>query len=379
MFSYWEQQSFLEYDHIIIGSGLVGLNTAIELVDLFPNHKILVLERGILPTGASTKNAGFACMGSVTELLDDLMHSTEDEVIGLYEKRKKGLELLMQRLDKDIIDYKKNGSYELISREEISCLEKIGYLNKLLFDIDRQSSFALANDKIKSFGFSAAYTTALIENLHEGELHTGKMMKALLQLAFSKKIEIKTGAEVTEFHQGKNHVTVEVTNNFHKPVHFRCKTLSICTNAFTKQLLPDVNLQPGRGQVLVTKTIHNLPFKGIFHFDKGYYYFREIEGRVLFGGGRNVDFETEETTHFALNEKIQNDLEEKLKTVILPATPFETDTRWCGIMAFGNKKEPIVKTFSENVFGAFRMGGMGVALASTIAQELAALIKNNLH
>ena len=50
--------------------------------------------------------------------------------------------------------------------------------------------------------------------------------------------------------------------------------------------------------MLITKPLENLHFRGTFHLDKGYYYFRNIDQRILFGGGRNLDFETEETTEF---------------------------------------------------------------------------------
>ena len=36
MFSYWEQQSFADYQHILIGAGIVGLSTAIELKGKYP-------------------------------------------------------------------------------------------------------------------------------------------------------------------------------------------------------------------------------------------------------------------------------------------------------------------------------------------------------
>ena len=45
-----------------------------------------------------------------------------------------------------------------------------------------------------------------------------------------------------------------------------------------------------------------------------------------------------------------------------------------GIMAFGATKSPIIKAFSDRVFGAFRMSGMGVALGSAAARELGHLI-----
>ena len=63
--SYWEKTSFFDYDVIVIGSGIVGLNAAIHLKKSSPALKISVLESGFLPTGASTKNAGFACFGSI--------------------------------------------------------------------------------------------------------------------------------------------------------------------------------------------------------------------------------------------------------------------------------------------------------------------------
>lgn len=236
-------------------------------------------------------------------------------------------------------------------------------------------AYKLAHEKIKDFGLSTSYTKALIQNTCEGEIHTGKMMKALIDYALKLGIEIKTGAEVLRFEEGSNNISLELKDPFRKECwSLYCNTLTICTNAFTKQLLPDVDVVPGRGQVLITKPMKGLKFKGIFHFDKGYYYFREIDGRVLFGGGRNKDFNTETTTDFALNPDIQHDLEQKLKEIILPGTPFEIETKWAGIMAFGSVKQPIVKAFSGKVFGAFRMSGMGVALASELAVQLAGLV-----
>ena len=60
--SYWEIKTwFTKVDFTIVGSGIVGLSTALWLKNRFPKSNILILEKGILPQGASTKNAGFAC------------------------------------------------------------------------------------------------------------------------------------------------------------------------------------------------------------------------------------------------------------------------------------------------------------------------------
>ncbi len=378
MFSYWEQQSFSHYDHIVVGAGIVGLSVAIELRERYPAASILVLERGLLPTGASTRNAGFACMGSATELLDDLQTSSEAEVTGLFEARKKGLERLRGKLTDKKIGYRENGGYELMSEIELPALDKLDYLNQLLLPITGKAAFRPASEKISSFGFGGNYSKGLIENNCEGELHSGMLMRALLDMCTQCRVEIKTGAETLGFTEEDKQVYVSVKDHFRPEVWLLgCETLNICTNAFAKQLLPDVDVTPGRGQVLVTHPIEGLKFRGIYHFDKGYYYFREIDGRVLFGGGRNLDFEGERTTDFELNSIIQTDLEQKLAEIILPGTHFQVAQRWSGIMAFGSNKYPIVQAFSKRVYGAFRMGGMGVALGSETAFQLVELHENS--
>lgn len=370
MLSIWERNELIHYDHIIIGSGIVGLTTAYYVKKKNPSKSVLVLERGLLPTGASTKNAGFACMGSLTEILDDLKIASEEEVLELFRLRKKGLERLQSILGKEKIGYQTNGSYELIFKNEIAALEKIDYCNELLRKEIKQDAFRLNNSKIQEFGFNGV--CAMVENLCEGEIDTGLMMKNLIQLVSSMGVEIKTGCEVLSFNEHSNQVEIICNNPILKnELILKSNKLFICTNAFAKKLLPQANVTPGRGQVLITKPIPDLKFKGIFHFEEGYYYFREYKGCVLFGGGRNIDKQTEETTEFALNQAIQQSLIEKLQTIILPNQAFEIDLQWTGIMAFGPTKKPIIEPYSDKVFVGVRMGGMGVAIGSEVGFSLA--------
>lgn len=375
MFSYWEQESFLQYDHIIAGAGIVGLHTAVELKERYPDQRVLVLERSLFPYGASTRNAGFACMGSFTELAADLATTAPADLATLFVRRRKGLTLLRKRLGDDRIGYRENGSHELIRQQELPLLEKMDMLNKLLYPILQQDAYRPAGHKLPAFGFDPEQVHALVENTAEGELHTGKMMRALTDLATGKGVEIKTGCLVHSFEEEGKGVTVIAGDPVRaEALRLHGRNLFICTNAFTKELLPDADLQPGRGQVLITDPVPDLPFRGIFHFDEGYYYFREIDGRVLLGGGRNLDFSGETTTRIMLNHAIQADLEEKLRTLILPGRDFRIAQRWSGIMAFGKTKSPVIAPFGDHVYGAFRMGGMGVALGAVAAQELVALL-----
>ena len=88
-----------------------------------------------------------------------------------------------------------------------------------------------------------------------------------------------------------------------------------------------------------------------------------------------MDFKGEETSTFGETTLIQERLEELLRTIILPDTPFEIDLRWSGIMGMGNHKNPIVKQLGNHLYCGVRMGGMGIAIGSLIGKELAELVK----
>ena len=90
--SYWEKNLLQsKRDVIIIGGGLVGLSAAIQLRSLFPNYHITILEKQLFGAAASSRNAGFACFGSVSEILADLEYYGEEKVFDIVSKRRKGL------------------------------------------------------------------------------------------------------------------------------------------------------------------------------------------------------------------------------------------------------------------------------------------------
>ena len=374
--SYWEQESiFNNVDVVVIGSGIVGLNAALNLKIKNTKLKIVILERGVLPYGASTRNAGVACFGSVSELLDDLTRHSEEEVFSLVVKRWNGLKRLRENLGDATINYEPFGGYELFSENENElyekCSEKLGYFNKHLSEIiGTYSIYKSVDSKIEKFGFKGI--KYLIENVAEGQLDTGKMMLALLKKVRALDVIVLNGMNVKSFNDTATGVEIICENG----IEIKAARMLIATNGFAKGLVPELDVFPARAQVLITSPIKNLKIKGSFHFDKGYYYFRNVGDRLLFGGGRNLDFKTEETTEFGLTELVQNRLEELLKNVILPNTKYEIDQRWSGIMGLGNKKTIIMKPVSENVFCAVRMGGMGVAIGSLVGEDAAEMIIN---
>lgn len=369
--SFWEKKSFINYDFIIIGSGILGLSTACEIRENNPGRSILVLEKGLIPAGASTKNAGFACFGSLTEILADFNKIGENDTIEIVSKRYQGIHLLRKRLGDEKIGLLNYGGYELLNKNQDGAIDMIGYVNNKLRNIFTSDAFELYNEKINEFGFNKELVRNIVYSPFESQIDTGMMMSSLAEYAASIGIRIINGCEVEMINEKENYVKV-ITNNFSgkEKIHFRAGAVIVCTNAFTPKLFPEIIIRPGRGQVLITKPVSGLRFKGVFHFDEGFYYFRNYENRIIFGGGRNMDFEKEETTEFDTNELIINDLKEKLNNIILPDQSYEIDFTWSGIMGFNELKKPEIKRFSDRITFAISCNGMGVALSSYIAREI---------
>jgi gamma-glutamylputrescine oxidase len=369
--SIWEKESFYApKDVIIAGSGLVGLWCAWYLKKQYPKLSVAIVERGTIPTGASTRNAGFACFGSATELLEDTFNLGEVRMLELVEMRYRGLERIQKTFKNKAIDFNLCGGYELITEQnEIKgkeLVEKLKTLNSVLAKaINKKNIFRLSDRKIKTFGFR--HISHLIENKLEGYLHSGKLCQALLHLVQQAGVTVLNGVEITAHEQIGEHVVLYT--NLH--VHLTCSKLLVCTNGFAKQLLPKLNLVPARGQILVTSEIPKLKFKGTFHHDGGYYYFRNLGKRVLMGGARNKALDEETSSEMITTEKIQKELESFLSTHILHGEEYLITDRWSGIMGMGPEKIPITQKISDTIFCAVRLSGMGVALAPIIGEKMA--------
>ena len=152
--SYWEKQSYFgEIDLLIIGSGIVGLNAAICYKSKFPKAKVVIAERGLLPLGASTKNAGFACFGSVSELKDDLSHINENTVWETVKLRYAGLKKLKKLVGEKNIDYYELGGFEVFdnSLDFESCADLLADFNaKINSTIRLKNAYTIVNKKIQA-------------------------------------------------------------------------------------------------------------------------------------------------------------------------------------------------------------------------------------
>ena len=369
---FWENDILPSYtDFTILGAGIVGISTALEIRALHPNANIQILDQLPFGAGASSRNAGFACFGSPTELLSDLQSMPEEQVLEIIQMRLTGLELLQKRCDEEKINFKNWGGYECFLPDQhalfSSTSEKLFHLNQLLekhFNLEQcfqETDLRSTEMKVYPKGFF---------NRFEGQLHPGKMMQLLESLCRKQAIALHRGVKVEAIEFGS---TIHLHLGQHYP-SIKTGNLAICTNGFTDSLLDLPDCKPARAQVIMTSPIPDLKLKGTYHLDEGFYYFRNVGNRVLFGGGRNLDIEGETTSERAFNPTIQHRLESMLKTTLLPDNEFEVEYRWSGTMAVGKSKVPLIQKPKPNVVIGVRLGGMGVAIGSYLGKQIADLL-----
>ena len=371
--SYWESYLLKDIDYLIVGGGIVGLTCALTLKSEHPKARVVVIERGIWPSGASIKNAGFACFGSVSEILDDAQSHSEQELIGLIRQRAQGLQRLKSIVAPETMDYQERGGYEYFLRHQGAlaeqCFTHLDWANQLAKEALKttQDVFTPVENR---FGFSGISPKGIL-NKFEGQIHTGRLMEALSLKAAVCGVHFLGGVKAISHTANSSEVVLQTQDHG----IITTKKLLLATNGYTQDYLSDL-VTPARAQVLITAPIPDLKIEGTFHLDQGYYYFRNIEGRILLGGGRNLDFKGEQTTLEQTTEQIQGALERMLREVILPDFPGHAigiERRWSGIMGVGPQKKPIVNTLAPNVYCGVRLGGMGVAIGAEVGQKLAEL------
>jgi gamma-glutamylputrescine oxidase len=395
--SVWEQSTyFAPKDLVIVGCGFVGLWTAYEAIQKNPKLNITILERGTIPSGASTRNAGFSCFGSVSELIYDVQLMGEANMLETVKMRYDGLQRIQKVFKASEIDYNQWGGYELFEAQknknaknnktkkpvgyDVSKLDSdIAYLNKVLAPVLKTPKkngkylpiYTNATKDIKKLGFQGI--EALAFNQLEGQLNSAKLVLALQKAVQAKGVQILFNTEVKKFKSHSKGVTIHT--NLEAPLE--SKQFLVCTNGFAKQLIPSLDVVPARGQVFVTEPIPNLKFKGCYHFDEGYYYFRNLGNRLLLGGARNADFKNEKTFSLETSSKIQKVLEQFMMERILPkgSKKPKIELRWSGTMGMGKIKKPIIQALQPNVYCAVRMSGMGVAIAPIVAKKVTELMK----
>lgn len=372
MFSIWERISFSgNYNLAVVGAGITGLFTALHYRRARPHARVLVLERGPHPSGASVKNAGFACFGSPSELLRNMAEEGEAAALQRVEQRWRGLMELRETLGDAAIGFEPVGGHEVFGANDAlytRVAERFDGLNAALHGIFGKPVFSWADERMAAMGLRAAH---LSFNPFEGAVDSGMLMRALLQKVQGEGVDVRFNAPVANWEDGPGGVKIQLADG----EAVQAQRLVVATNGYARELVPATDITPGRGQVLLTSPVPGLQLKGTFHKEEGYFYFRPYQGRVLLGGGRHLDKAGETTTVEGTTPQIQHALEELLRTMILPGRDLSIEQRWSGVMGFRSQGgPPVVQHLSPNVVLAAGLGGIGVAIGIRVGRQAADLV-----
>lgn len=373
MFSIWERTGFLAEPHLaVVGAGITGLFTALHFQRRFPAHRVLVLERGPHPSGASVKNAGFACFGSPSEILADIESEGIDTAVARVAERWSGLQELRAELGDYRIGFEPTGGHELFGEGDAlynRVAERFDALNRALSPVFGGAVYEWRDHLKGDMGLRTGHVA--FTDL-EGPLDSGALMRTLLGKVREAGVEVRLGTPVMAIEHDGTGVSLKMGGT-NPPV--RAAQAVIATNGYAGDLLPEIDIKPARGQVLLTSPIPGLRLKGTFHAQEGYYYFRDYQGRVLLGGGRHLDKVGETTTEDAVTPMIQEALERMLRETILPGDRFTIDQRWSGVMGFRTQgKSPLIERIAPRVVIAAGLSGMGVAIGIRVARKAAELL-----
>lgn len=370
-FSYWESKQWLsDRNLVVVGGGIVGLSAALRVRELHPNWKITVIERHPFGGGGSTRNAGFACFGSATELREDRITLGDKSALELVQKRWTGLQLLRKRLGDQALRYRESGSVELFLKgfEQHSAApssEELEDLNRWIAPVTGNNKTFKNIPSLHLHGMDSAAIEQAVSSPLEGCVDTGHMMYALQSEVHKAGIDLVHGCHVTGIQNGPQ-PRIRISETAAGGTWFETERLLLTTNAFTRELLDDLDVLPATNLVLVSEPLQTLLPQPTVHIDAGYVYARSIENRLLIGGGR----------HWGLDnpEELEARLLSTMRAIWPESKSVKIDQRWTGVLGIGKARLPIVKSVQSGIHVAVRLGGMGVAMGMQCGNQVAELV-----
>ena len=371
-FSYWESNEWLEdVDLVVVGGGIVGLSAAFRAREMHPDWRILVVEADPFGGGGSSRNAGFTCFGSATELMQDRKTLGDDAALELVRQRWSGLQRLRATFGDLALGHQACGSIELFpsfGQTTAPSPSELADLNSWIAPALGVPD-AFANVSTQNFAqlSEAAGATAVVSRL-EGMLDTGKMNRAFRAQAHTLGIDVLHGMRVHALRGESDGVSLTVGVGPDRQTEITARRVIVATNAFGRELLGKCDVQPAINHVLVTEPMNDFDFPHTVHMDAGYLYARPVGNRMLIGGGRHWG-DDDTTTVKRLKDTLHT---------LWPATKNAgISHQWTGVLGVGENRSPIVQEVQPQVVAAVRLGGMGVAIGMEIGRLAAEKFPTN--
>jgi glycine/D-amino acid oxidase-like deaminating enzyme len=298
----------------------------------------------------------------------------------MAEQRFAGIQKIRRVLGDLPIAYDDCGGFECLNNIQVPDIQlfktKLEWLNegfekitgnRKTFEINNN---ILAQQGIQSFDY-------LVENRLEGGIHSGFLLQHLSAKVVAMGARVLQGHQMLEYEPDKSGWSIIIDVQKQTTIQLKAQQMLFATNANLSKQFPELAIMPARGQVLLSPSMGNNSLRGTFHFDEGFYYFRNVGNRLLIGGGRNVDFEGEATLELGQSSVVVKALNDFIMQHLPKVAALINEQgwqHWSGIMAITLNKLPLFKVINAGCYAAMACNGMGVALTPIHAEMVAKAI-----
>ncbi|MCC7403433.1 MAG: FAD-binding oxidoreductase [Bdellovibrionales bacterium] len=360
--SYWLDHSANTsnetYDVVIVGAGLAGTSVAYWLKKEEPDCKIAILEKNELAGGASGRNAGFITCGSVEHFNRLVERWGEDLAYQIWNFSEVNLSLLKEHIIGGATDleFDDKGTFSLASTDQEfhELQETAALMEKRGIDVETVNGSQIRT-RLGAEGFIGG-----IKYLSDASINPLRLTRRICEKGGAKLFE---RTEVSRIEEGPEGTRSVVTNRG----RFNASVVILALNGYLPSIDPYFadKVFPTRGQILTTEPVPKFmegPCYAHFVLD----YFRQVQdGRVLIGGFRQLEKETETGYSDHVTDKIQGALGEFLERHFPVLRGKKITHRWAGVMGFSVDGQPFVgaKPDDQQVFflGGFTAHGLGLS------------------
>lgn len=364
-------------DVAIVGGGLTGLSAAYHLKKQRPKLEIIVLEAGLIGSGASGASTGMlgpGVGGSIIQL------------------RKKFGDLTARRMY-GVSVAAVEASLSLIREESLAC--ELEHSEQLLVARTESQARALfeQSQSFQELGFELPYLDrdCLNKRLRNDVYHGGiaykhaalvnpaALCQELARVVTEKGVKIFQMSPVTKIQAGE-HALIELENG-----SIRARQVVVATNAFAPQLgLLEGRVTPLYTHVLLTDPLSSLQLaelgweqrEAIVEFRNLFNYFRLTpDNRILFGGGSPQLADARRTKGLpdAVHQRAIRKVERDFRRVFPSLRELPLARTWSGPMGFTLDRLPILGRLAvdSNILFAGAWCGHGLALATASGAVIA--------
>jgi gamma-glutamylputrescine oxidase len=331
-------------DVVVIGGGVTGCSCALTLAER--GIRVRLYEQREIAGGASGRNGGFALRGAAAPY-DEARRELGDA------RARAVMELTERSLDR---------------MEELAgdAFRRVGSL-RLAFDDDELAALRREHDALREHGFAVEWVDDLdppLDRLYRGAiLHPRD--GALQPARWVRRLAAHAAAAGADLREGER-MTVE-------EAAAAADTVVVGGDGYIRPLLPELPVQPIRGQVLATEPLRERLYERPHYARHGYEYWQQLpDGRLVIGGNRDASLATEETDVEEITDLIQGRLDAHVES-LLGHRPRVTD-RWAGIWGATPDRLPVVGEARDGVWVAGGYSGhgnvLGLACGDLVARAI---------